>query len=71
MSIWSCCYKLWHPSRSCSKSLLILLHINELNEAIKFCKVHHFADDTDLLCLSNSMKKINKLVKADLKHLVN
>ena len=51
--------------------LLFLLCINDLNQAIKFCKVHHFADDTNLLCLSNSIKKLNKLVNADLKHLVN
>ena len=39
--------------------------------AKKFCKVHHFADDTNLLCLSNSIEKLNKLVNADLKHPVN
>ena len=50
---------------------LFLLYVNDLNRAIKFCKVHHFADDTNLLCLSNSIKKLNKLVNADLKHLVN
>ena len=27
--------------------------------------------DTNLLCLSNSIKKLNKLVNADLKHLLN
>ena len=36
-----------------------------------FCKVHLFADDTNLLCLSNFIKKLNKLINADLKHLVN
>ena len=41
------------------------------NQAIKFCKVHHFADDTNLLCLSHCIKKLNKLVDADLQHLVN
>ena len=51
--------------------LLFLRYINDLNQAIKFLKVHHFADDTNLLCLSNSIKKLNKLVNADLKHLVN
>ena len=50
---------------------LFLLYVNDLNRAIKFCKVHHFADDTNLLCLSNSIKKLNKLVNADLKHLAN
>ena len=38
---------------------------------MKFFKVHHFADDTNLLYLSNSIKKLNKLVNPDLKHLVN
>ena len=46
--------------------LLNLLYINDLNQAIKFCKVHQFADNTNLLCLSNSIKKLNKLVNADL-----
>ena len=51
--------------------LLFLLYINNLNQAIKYCKVCHFADDTNLSCLANSIKKLNKLVNADLKHLVN
>ena len=29
--------------------LLFLLYINDLNQAIKFCKVHHFVHDTNLL----------------------
>ena len=36
----------------------------------RFCKVDHFADDTNLLCLSNSIKKLSKLVNANLKHLL-
>ena len=50
---------------------LFLLYINDLNQALQFSKVHHFDDDTNLLCLSNSIKKLNKLVSADLKHLAN
>ena len=38
---------------------------------MQFCKVHHFADDTNLLCLSNFIQKLNKLINADLKHLAN
>ena len=30
--------------------LLFLLYINDLYRAINFCKVHHFAGDTDLIC---------------------
>ena len=59
------------PQGSVLGSLLFLLYTNDLNQVITFCKVYHFADDTNLLCLSNSIKKLNKLVNADLKRAVN
>ena len=49
--------------------LLFLLSINDLHRAIKFWKVHHFADDTNLLFLTNSIKKLNKPINTDLKKL--
>ena len=50
---------------------ILTIYIHDLNQAIKFWQVHHFADDTNLLCLGDSIKKLNKLVNADLKQLAN
>ena len=51
--------------------LLFLLYINDLTLAIKYCKVYHFADDTNLLYTNNSIKKLNKMLKKDSKNLIN
>ena len=59
------------PQGSVLGPLLFLLYVNDLNQAVIFCKVHHFADDTNLLYMSNSIKKLNKLVNPELKHLVD
>ena len=48
------------PQESVLGPLLFLLYINDLYQAIKFWKVHHFADDTNLLFMSNSINKFNK-----------
>ena len=59
------------PQGSVLGPLLFLLYMNFLNQAIKFCKVHHFADGTNLLYLNNSIKKLKKLVNAELKNIVD
>ena len=55
------------PHSSVLEPLLFIIYINDLNTAIKHCKVHHFADDTNLLHINYSIKKLNKVVNSDLK----
>ena len=51
--------------------LLFLICINDLHKAVQYCKVHHFADDTNLFHTSKSVKNLNKLVNHAMKHLNN
>ena len=48
--------------------LRFLININDLNQAITFCKIHHFADDTNLLHFNKFVAKLNKLVNLDMKN---
>ena len=50
--------------------LLFIIFINNLNVSIKSSKVHHFADDTNLLLINKSLKQINKLINHGLALLV-
>ena len=51
--------------------LLFLIYINDLNCAIRYCLVHHFVEDTNLLNYNNPVKRMNKQVNQGLKNLAN
>ena len=53
------------------KSVLRSWYIFLYRDVVYSLTVHHFAGDTNLLSLSDSSRKLNKLVNGDLKHLVN
>ena len=57
------------PQGSVLGPLLFLIYINDLNIALKYSTVKHFADDTTLLIKNKSLKQIKKHLNLDLRHL--
>ena len=51
------------PPGSILGSLLFLIYIIDLSRSIKISKIHQFADDTNLLYASGSVKDIDKKKK--------
>ena len=50
--------------------LYIYIYIKDLSKVIIFSSVHHFADDTNILYVSSSLKAINKKINHYLSNLV-
>ena len=57
------------PQGSVLGPIPFLIHINDLNNAIKFCKVYHFADNINLPHFNSLTKIFNRLVNHDMEHL--
>ena len=45
------------------------MYIDDLNQILKFCKVHDFPDDTNQIHISKSVNRLDKHVNLDLKNL--
>ena len=59
------------PEWSVPCPLRFSFYINGLNQATKFCKIHHFADDTNLSYLSKATKELYEFVNFEIKSLAN
>ena len=55
------------PQGSVLGPLRFILFINDLHKVVEFSTVHHFADDTNMVLIKKSLKKVNRYINRDLK----
>ena len=59
------------PQGSVLGPSLFFINTNDLHNAISYSQPYHFADDTNLLCISNSPKKVRRQLKINLRSTSN
>ena len=52
-------------------TLLFLIYVNDIHQVTKHADLHHFADDSNLLYSSKSLKEINQKINFELKNIVH
>ena len=59
---------LWGSPRIYSIPLLFTIYINDMHQSVTSSKMHHFADDTNLLFSTKNPKVMEKILNQEMKY---